>query len=97
MRRLVALAEHGAALMPEHLSAPIAASRRTLPASEPRLDATEMVVRTDQLLASLVEHVERAAIQQAMARAKGNVEDAARFLGLSRKGLYLKRKRLGLE
>ena len=93
----MALAEPGAVLMPEHLSAPVAASRRTLPASERRLDATETVVRTDQPLAALVEHVERAAIQQAMARAKNNVEDAARFLGLSRKGLYLKRKRLGLE
>jgi transcriptional regulator of acetoin/glycerol metabolism len=32
-----------------------------------------------------------------MGQAGGNLEAAAKLLGLSRKGLYLKRKRLGLE
>ena len=34
VRRLVAFAESGAVLMPEHLSSDIASSRRTIPASE---------------------------------------------------------------
>ena len=44
-----------------------------------------------------VEHAERAQIRYAMTRCEGRVEQAAKMLGLSRKGLYLKRQRLGLE
>ena len=36
-------------------------------------------------------------IQHAMSLASGHMERAAQLLGLSRKGLYLKRQRLGLE
>jgi hypothetical protein len=46
--------------MPEHLSPAIAASRRTIPASERTLDPTEVVVRLDQPLAAATEHLERA-------------------------------------
>jgi hydrogenase-4 transcriptional activator len=97
MRRLAALAETDAVLMPEHLSAEIVAARRTIPASERTLDSHELVVRLDQPLAAATEHLERAMIPFALARCAGRVEDAARHLGLSRKGLYLKRLRLGLE
>jgi len=97
MRRLVALAEPGAVLMPEHLSAVIAASRRTVPADQRTLEPTEMVMRLDQPLAAATEHLERASIQRALKLCDGKVDDAAKLLGLSRKGLYLKRQRLGLE
>ena len=96
MRRLVALAEPGAVLMPEHLSQGIAASRKTVPASERTLEASEVVVRTDQPLAAAVQHVGRTMVQRALAKAT-SVDEAARMLGLSRKGLYLKRLRFGLE
>ena len=96
MRRLVALAEPDAVLMPEHLSPVIAASRRTLPPSERRLEANEFVVRVDQPIAAAFQHVERTMIPSALARTK-SVDEAARMLGLSRKGLYLKRLRLGLD
>ena len=36
-------------------------------------------------------------IQHALQTANGGMEDAAAMLGLSRKGLYLKRVRYGLE
>ena len=52
MRRMAALCETGAVIMPEHLSPAIAASRRTIPASERTLDPTEVVVRLDQPLAA---------------------------------------------
>jgi transcriptional regulator with PAS, ATPase and Fis domain len=96
VRRAVALAEPGAVLMPEHLSSRITSSRRTLPASQRPAEDTELVVRRDQPLVAAVEHVERAMIQDAL-RVYPNVEDAARALGLSRKGLYLKRRRLKLD
>lgn len=96
VRRMVALAEPGAVLMPEHLSAVISASRRTVPADQLVLEPTEMVMRIDQPLAAATEHLERALIQRAL-KSCGKVDDAARLLGLSRKGLYLKRQRLGIE
>ncbi|HEV8573823.1 MAG TPA: sigma-54 dependent transcriptional regulator [Dehalococcoidia bacterium] len=96
MRRLAALAEPGAVLMPEHLSADIAASRRTVPAAERALGATEIVVRIDQPLGAAVQHLERAMVGAALARTSG-VDEAAKLLGLSRKGLYLKRLRYGME
>ncbi len=97
LRRMVALAEPGAVLMPEHLSPVIAASRRTVPADRRTLEPTEMVIRVDQPMAAATEHLERALIQRALKTSDGKMEDAAKLLGLSRKGLYLKRQRLGLE
>jgi DNA-binding NtrC family response regulator len=96
MRRLVALAEPGAVLMPEHLSSDIAASRRTVPPSERVLDDSEIVVRIDQPMTAAVQHLERTMVQTALAKTSG-VDEAAKMLGLSRKGLYLKRLRFGME
>ncbi len=96
MRRLAALAEPGAVLMPEHLSPELAASRRTVPATERTVGSPHVVVRLDQPLQAAVEHVERAVLQHALAGGDHNQADLARDLGLSRKGLYLKRQRLGL-
>jgi DNA-binding NtrC family response regulator/tetratricopeptide (TPR) repeat protein len=95
MRRLAALAEHGAVLMPEHLSPDIAASRRTVPAAERTLDASEIVVRIDQPLSAATQHVEQTMIKAAIEKTN-SVDEAAKLLGLSRKGLYLKRLRFGL-
>jgi len=96
IRRLVAMAEPGTVIMPAHLSEDIAQSRRTVPAHRsPRL-FDEVVTRIDQPLSAAVEHVERAAIQRALAMTDGHLDEAARLLGLSRKGLYLKRQRLNL-
>ncbi len=97
MRRLAAMAEPGAVLMPDHLDPAIRAGRRTVAAQAPDLEPTELVVRLDQPHAALVEHAERAQIRYAMGKCGGRVDDAAKLLGLSRKGLYLKRQRLGLE
>jgi DNA-binding NtrC family response regulator len=96
MRRVVALAESNAVVMPEHLSPRLAATRRTVPAGQRPPTPVELLVRRDQPLTAAVEHVERALIMDALRR-HGNVEDAARALGLSRKGLYLKRQRLKID
>jgi DNA-binding NtrC family response regulator len=97
VRRMVALSEPGAVLMPEHLAADIIAARRTIPAERLATEATEVVTRIDQPLAASLEHVERAAILRAITVCDGRVDEAAKMLGLSRKGLYLKRQRLGID
>jgi DNA-binding NtrC family response regulator len=97
MRRMAALCEPGAVLMPEHLSSTIAASRRTIPASERTLEPIELVVRLDQPMAAATKHLERAMLQYALKECGGRMEETAARLGLSRKGLYLKRQRLGIE
>ena len=81
MRRLAALAESGAVMMPEHLSPEIAASRRTIPASERVLDPTEVVVRLDQPMAAAVRHLEQTMIQirdEEVRRAHGRSRGHAR-------------------
>ena len=97
MRRVAALSEVGAVIMPEHLSPEIAASRRTIPPSERLLDPTEVVVRLDQPMPAAIGHLERAMIQYALKQAAGRLEETAARLGVSRKGLYLKRQRYGLD
>ena len=57
----------------------------------------QVPVRMDQPLASAVEQIERAMIRHALKTCAGRVEPAARMLGLSRKGLFLKRRRYGLD
>ncbi len=93
LQRMAALAEPGAVLMPVHLSPEIASTRRTVLASDRTLEPTEIVVRLDQPLAAASDHVERALIAHAMRVSGGRVDRAAEMLGLSRKGLYLKRQR----
>ena len=56
----------------------------------------ELRVRADQPLADAVAEVEQALIRRALAEAGGNASSAARRLGISRRGLHLKRKRLGI-
>jgi hydrogenase-4 transcriptional activator len=96
MRRIAAVAEAGAVLMPEHLSPDIASSRRTVPATGRPPDPRELLVRIDQPMPAALEHVERVMIEAALRKHEGRVEEAAAMLGLSRKGLYLKRKRYGM-
>ncbi len=97
IRRLAALAEPDATLMPEHLSADIRASRRTIPATGLEPGPDEMIVQLDQPLDRVVEAVERAMVRRALDACGGHFEEAAALLGITRKGLYLKRRRLGLD
>jgi DNA-binding NtrC family response regulator len=96
MRRLAVMAEQGAVMMPEHLTPEIAKSRRTVPASELNLDPKEVVVRLDQPMAAAMRHVEQSIVQYALKKCGGRVEETAAMLGISRKGLYLKRQRLAI-
>lgn len=97
IRRLVAFAENGATLTAEHLA------RSADPFGEtPAVPATcggpgTITISTDQTLPAAVEEVERALIIRALSAAGGHVGAAAKRLGVSRKGLLLKRRRLHID
>jgi hydrogenase-4 transcriptional activator len=90
LRRMVALAEPDAVLTPRALSPEIAATR-----PEPAAEATPSRPRGDKLTPALA-RIEREMIKAALREHHGKMDATARALGISRKGLYLKRQRLGL-
>ena len=54
-------------------------------------------MKLDRTLQEMYDDLERAAIARAMEQSRHNQADTARLLGITRKGLYLKRRRLGLD
>jgi DNA-binding NtrC family response regulator len=48
-------------------------------------------------LATIVERIERDLITATLTSTAGNISETARVLGLTRRGLYLKMRRLGLD
>src|SRR5437660_8240528 len=92
IQRAVALSAPGGTIEAGHLSPEITTTR---------LAGTSVgrptTVRSDAHLAAAVEQVERDMIQAALDRSGGNISETARKLGLTRRGLYLKLRRLGLE
>ena len=93
VQRAVALSAPGSAIEPEHLSPEISATK--LPGTPAA--ATRRPIVQAANLASAVEEVERDLIQAALSQTGGNISETARSLGLTRRGLYLKLRRLGLE
>ena len=57
----------------------------------------EIRLALDQPLPTAVEQLEQMLVRRALERTHGRVEEAARLLGISRKGLFLKRRRWGLQ
>ncbi len=94
VRRMVVRAEPGAVLTPDDLSEEVF-NTRLAPRPVPHPDL-EMVVPLNEKLMPTVSKIERAMIRVALREHHSNLDDAARALGISRKGLYLKRQRLGL-
>jgi DNA-binding NtrC family response regulator len=96
IQRAVAMSAPGGTVEAEHLSADLIAPERTSggTADSPRVPLTEL---TPGNLASAVETVERHLIATTLDRTRGNISESARVLGLTRRGLYLKMRRLGLE
>ncbi len=96
VRRLTALTESGACIEPEHLSPQLQAQRL-----RSRADRAEgslfMHVRMDQSLEKATADLESEMIRHALRQSGGRMSVAASALGISRKGLYLKRMRLGLS
>jgi len=99
VRRAVALADDGSTLTAENLSSEIAVgwvTRRQAPTPE-SAGGPAVTVRLDQSMDHALGDIERAFIERAMQQTSGHVSEAARLLGISRKGLFLKRKKLGLD
>ncbi len=96
MRRIIALAEPDAIVTPSLLSPEILASRRTVPSADAPAEP-EIRLKLDQPLPAAVEALEQTLVRHALEKSHGRVEEAARLLGISRKGLFLKRRRWGLR
>ncbi len=98
LKRIVALCDENETVGVEQLSETI-----RQPAAVPQTSAVErsatnsVTVRLDQTLQEMYDDLERAAIPRALRLAHNNQTDTARRLGITRKGLFLKRKRLGIE
>jgi DNA-binding NtrC family response regulator len=93
IQRAVAMSAPGGTIEPGHLSPEIGSTKLPAAAGMPRTPSRGVVTT----LASAVEQIERDLIQAALDRTRGNISETARTLGLTRRGLYLKLRRLGLE
>jgi DNA-binding NtrC family response regulator len=70
---------------------------RATPEAAPRTaGGRELAVPLDDKLMPTLSRIEREMIRVALGANHGRLEAAAKALGISRKGLYLKRQRLGL-
>ena len=87
VQRAVAMTAAGGLISPELLS-PIFAGSTDSPSPRRARNVT---------LAAAVERLEREMIDGALERTSGNVSQTARMLGLTRRGLYLKMDRLGID
>ncbi|HSB12224.1 MAG TPA: sigma 54-interacting transcriptional regulator [Blastocatellia bacterium] len=100
VRRIVTYSESGAIVTPDALSSEIArAAREVEPDSGSHRRLAEAVPASADrtTLAEAMEELERRMIQDALRRCSGNIARAAKDLGLSRKGLYLKMDRLNFN
>ena len=105
IRRFLAMAEPDDTITPQELTPEVRATLDTArpdrhdrdTAERPQSDPDELTIRIDQPLSSAIEQLERAMIHRAIRDAGGRVNTAAMHLGLSRKGLFLKRRRLGIN
>jgi DNA-binding NtrC family response regulator/tetratricopeptide (TPR) repeat protein len=94
IRRLAAVLDSGGYVKPDHLSRPLKDQRLVSGPRESRVP--HLVLPIEQSLEKATEELEAEMIKHALNRTNGRVGEAAARLGISRKGLYLKRLRLGL-
>jgi hydrogenase-4 transcriptional activator len=91
IQRAVAMSVPGTAIEPDHLSPDLAA-----PPGGGGTAATAIPRSPAGNLAAAVEAVERDLISSTLEYTSGNISETARVLGLTRRGLYLKMRRLQL-
>jgi DNA-binding NtrC family response regulator len=95
IRRAVAMAADGEVIGSAALAPEITGQWHVRPTTQANASAA-VSVRLDQPLAAAVQELEQHFIERAMDASGGRVAEAAQLLGLSRKGLFLKRRRRGL-
>jgi DNA-binding NtrC family response regulator len=96
VKRVLATLPLDAEIVPGVLSSDITEERKAAIAKAVAASPNQMLVRTDQPLAAAIEEVERTMLKSALASSP-DLEAAAEKLDITRKGLFLKRQRLGLE
>ena len=96
VRRVVAMSDDGATLRSTDLAPDILQRWNDRPVGVPAATGPLVHVRLDQTLAQAVRELEEQFIDHALASTGGRITEAAGILGLSRKGLFLKRRRRGL-
>jgi DNA-binding NtrC family response regulator/tetratricopeptide (TPR) repeat protein len=96
VRRVVAMADDGATVSSTQLSPDILRRWNERPTVVAASDSPVVEIRLDQTLSRAVGELEQRFIDHALEAVGGRVSDAAHLLGLSRKGLFLKRRRRGL-
>jgi hydrogenase-4 transcriptional activator len=108
VQRVVARAEDGTIITPDHISPELrrvadapAATLHPFPARGASRDygaeAAEGAIAQGLTLADAMAELERRMISEALRKHRGNISRAARELGLTRRGLYLKLDRYGLS
>jgi DNA-binding NtrC family response regulator len=95
IQRAVAMSSPSGTIEPEHLSADLMAPERSSGKQTPAPPPPGEFPSGN--LAAAVETVERHLIATTLDRTHGNISESARVLGLTRRGLYLKMRRLGLD
>ena len=96
VRRVVAMADDGATLGSTDLAPDILKRWNERPVGATSSTAPLVHVRLDQTLAQAIRELEDQFVDHALASTGGRVTEAAGILGLSRKGLFPKRRRRGL-
>jgi transcriptional regulator with GAF, ATPase, and Fis domain/Tfp pilus assembly protein PilF len=100
VQRVVARAEDGMMITPDHLSPEL--KRTSMPIAAPAASVTPIAsaaaaISEGTTLADAMADLERRMIAEAMRKHNGNISRAARELGLTRRGLYLKLERYQLS
>jgi DNA-binding NtrC family response regulator len=94
---VIARSDDGTLITPEqlspelrHMGAPVTPAGTVTPISAPGAGASVTVPLQNVTLADALAEVERRMIAEALRKHNGNISRAARELGLTRRGLYLK-------
>ena len=99
IQRIVAMSQPGRAIDTTHLSPELLATR--MPEASVAVQGIPGRVPRPRLagatLAGALEEVERQLVSDALSSSLGNISEAARQLGITRRGLYLKMARFGLD
>jgi len=94
IQRAVAMSAPGGVVEPEHLSPELSAQNLAGAPSGAPQNGYSLGSGT---LADAIGELERSVITGTLDKTGGNISEAARLLGLTRRGLYLKMNRLGLD